>query len=256
MLSHIQPIVLAAGKGTRMNSDLPKVLVEIGGQPMLNYLLNSLAKTEFSPPIVVVGYEKAKVMAILPPECLPVDQGEPKGTGHALQVGMTKVPPESDTVLLLYGDMPFWQSATMERLAAHHAAEEATITLAIVDDNSDATAQFGRIVRGVSGQVEKIVEIKHASPAELALTERNAALYIIDKQFAEAELPNLQPHEATPGGGQGSGEYYATDLIEAAITQGRKVITETVPVFEATGINTPEQLAAAKRVLQEQTLSV
>lgn len=245
MPSTIQPIVLAAGKGTRMNSDLPKVLVKIAGRPMILYLLESLAKTEFNAPIVVVGYEKAKVMGILPPEYQWVDQGEPKGTGHALQAGMTKVADGADTIMLLYGDMPFWQPETMKRLSARHVAEKAAITLAIVDDDSDATAQFGRIVRDADGQVERIVEIKHCTPAELALTERNAALYIIDKEFAEVELPKLQPHE-------GSDEYYATDLLEMAIADGRKVITETVPVFEATGINTPEQLAQAERMLQRQ----
>lgn len=244
-MSTIQPIILAAGKGTRLKADGPKVLTTVNGKTLLAYLLDTLGETNFKPPIVIVGFEQAKVIATLPKHAIAVDQGELKGTGHAVLKALPAVPADVDTLLVMCGDMPFWRPRTLIELVQQHKREAATITLAIVDDTSSSTAAFGRIVRDQTGRVDRIVEAKHATPAELSSTERNSSLYAIDAAWAKQELPLLSVHPET-------GEIYLTDLLERAVQSGHHIATSTVPTAEGHGINTPADLEQANIILQNQ----
>lgn len=247
--SSIQPIILAAGRGTRLESDLPKALAPLNGKPLIEYGLTTLKQTPFLPPIVVVGHEKAMVSAALPSQVIVVDQGELKGTGHAVLQALPAVPEAAKALLVLMVDMPLWQPITLVALADKHQSEQAILTLALVDDASEATAQFGRVLLDDSGRPRHVVEVKNATNAELKATTRNAGLYVVDKQFAAKELPTIEPDPVTD-------EIYLPVLLDRAIEQALPISTSVVPVWEATGINTLSHLAEAEKILKQNKSNV
>lgn len=154
-MDQVQPIILAAGKGTRMKSDLPKVLLEVAGKPMLGHVLEATAALNTLPPIVVTGFGSEQVQAAYP-ECIFVEQGQQLGTGHAVQIAGERIP-ETSMALILYGDVPLIESETITKVVA--AAESGFGLLTVhLDDPSG----YGRIVRDSNGLVTSIVEHKDA----------------------------------------------------------------------------------------------
>ncbi|HEX7766543.1 MAG TPA: bifunctional UDP-N-acetylglucosamine diphosphorylase/glucosamine-1-phosphate N-acetyltransferase GlmU [Nitrospira sp.] len=260
-------VVMAAGRGTRMRSEQAKVLHQIVGRPMIRYALDVARAVAGHSVAVVVGHQADQVRAVLESALAGqsggaavhiVEQIQQLGTGHAvLQTrsvflsGRGKAPA---AYLILNGDTPLLQESTLRALLQTHRAAGATVTLltAILDNPGG----YGRVVRrtakGASGAVHasadvvKIVEDRDASPEERAIREINVGTYVVDGAFLFAALDKVQPHNA-------QGEYYLTDIVDMAVTQGHRVAA--LPLTnpdEGLGVNTRVQLAEAEQVIRRQ----
>jgi bifunctional UDP-N-acetylglucosamine pyrophosphorylase/glucosamine-1-phosphate N-acetyltransferase len=246
-------IILAAGKGKRMGrSDRPKVLHTILGKPMLAYVLDAVVESGVdAKPIVIVGHMAEHVRAVCGDACDYATQTELKGTGDAVMRARTLLEGRTDDVMVLVGDQPFVTASTIRRVADMHLAGGATLTLGTVtvpdfEGWRRAFADFGRIVRDAQGIVQRIVEVKDASPDELAIKEINPSYYCFKGTWLWRTLESLTSDNA-------SGEYYLTDVLGKAIASGEKVQTVAIPAEEALGVNTLEQLAIAEGLMKERT---
>lgn len=232
-------IVLAAGKGTRMRSALPKVLQPLGGQPMLAHVLQSAAAVEATQTAIVVGHGAETVQARFADTPLDwVAQTEQLGTGHAVLQALP-VLPESGTAVVLYGDVPLVTPATLQALAAAAADRLAVLTV-VLDDPTG----YGRIVRDGDAMVG-IVEQKDASAEQLAVHEVNTGLIAAPIEHLRRWLPALSNDNA-------QGEYYLTDIVAMAVSDG--VAVQAVPAADAdevAGVNDRAQLAGAEAVLRQ-----
>jgi len=236
----IQPIILAAGKGTRfVNFDGPKVLALFRGKPLLAYLLDSFGKTPFAKPIVVVGYYAERVQVAVGERGKCVLQKDQLGTAHAASDALVSVGDEARTVIIVSGDTPFWKPETFMKLAQMHADSSAMVTVATV--RFDDPSGYGRIVRNEQGDVQAIVEHVDATPFELQIRECNSALYAFDRAWLKENIARITRSK--------KGEYYLTDIVGIAIAQGKSVKTVTVDRHEALGVNTPEQLQFAEQTI-------
>jgi len=249
-------VVLAAGKGTRMRSTLPKVLHPVAGLPLLAHVLNALEAipstlstnssfpfTYSSHPIVVLGYGAEQIEATFGDRCSYAIQAEQLGTGHAVlaaQKNVDELNPLPQTVLVCYGDTPLVSSEILAHVLVEHATQQATLTFltAITEQPSD----FGRVVRNADGQVCEIVEMKRATEEQKRIREVNSGVYCFDRTWLWSALQTL-PRNA-------SGEYYLTDLVGVASSQGRKIATVTGTLDETIGINDRVQLAAVEQLLR------
>jgi bifunctional UDP-N-acetylglucosamine pyrophosphorylase/glucosamine-1-phosphate N-acetyltransferase len=234
-------IVLAAGEGTRMRSSTPKVLHTLAGIPLVGHVLATARELHPAHVIAIVRHERdavAEAIAAILPETLIVDQDETPGTGRAVEVGLAALPEGFDgEVVVVSGDVPLLDAETLGRLVeahrAHHAA--ATLLSAVLDD---ATG-YGRIVRGVDGLVDRIVEQRDANEDELAITEINSGSYVFGIRQLRDELPKV-------GTGNAQGEKYLTDVVALMRAAGEPV--EAVPVAQpwiVGGVNDRVQLAEA-----------
>ena len=244
-------VVLAAGKGTRMKSSLPKVLHPIAGLPLLSHVLNtavSLGEQDSSDHHlhVVIGHGAPLLRDFLANQSLPnnqsldiTEQTEQLGTGHAVDQAMPHVDATS-TVLVLYGDVPLIQQDTLEQLVAR--AEHQKLAVLTVE-LADATG-YGRIVRNAEGGVEAIVEHKDANAEQLAINEINTGILALPAAWLKEWLPKLSSDNA-------QGEYYLTDIIEMAAKSDLPV-TAIQPDHEqeVQGINNRLQLAELERWYQ------
>jgi len=233
-------IILAAGKGTRMRSALPKVLHPLGGRPLLAHVLDAAAALGAAQVCVVYGHGGAQV-----PEAFPnahavwVEQRERLGTGHAVMQAMPAMA-GMDRVLILYGDVPLIESETLNRLVDDSAQTKLGLLTMALDDPSG----YGRIVRDKSNRVLCIVEQKDASAAERAITEVNTGIIV-------AEQPSLANWLGRIGNDNVQREYYLTDVIGLAVEDGVEVATtEPETLEEVAGINDRAQLAALERHYQ------
>ncbi|MFA6130971.1 MAG: NTP transferase domain-containing protein [Patescibacteria group bacterium] len=242
-------VVLAAGKGKRMGADLPKPLVEIAGKPIVEHLLSNIIESGVDPlPILVISPDATELFRPICENhrCEFAFQEEQLGTGHATRMAK-ELSGDADTIVVLNGDHPFTSPEVIQELVAmrteHHAAVS-MITAKVPNYQGDFAAfqSWGRIKRDTSGNVEKIVEVKDAGEEELAIKEVNPALYAFDAHWLWEHLPELQNKNV-------SKEYHLTDLIEIAIGEGEDVVTAHADPFEVIGINTPEELERAERLL-------
>lgn len=242
----VEAVVLAAGKGKRMVSALPKVLHRICGRPMIAYVVDTLADLGIASPIVVVGHEGEQVRAVLGDGVRYVVQGEQLGTGHAVMQVLPEIEGFTGTVLLLYGDVPLLRADTIETLLAHHRLQGAAAT--VLTDLRDDPTGYGRVLRDARGNVQRIVEDADASPDEREVREINAGMYAIEAQALRDALRAVRPSNA-------QGEYYLTDaigtLLEAGRTVGAVVVGASV---EATGINSRRDLAMAEAAMRSMLL--
>lgn len=246
----IRIVILAAGKGKRMGpSDRPKVLHTVLEKPMLAYVLDAVVESGVDArPVVIVGHMAEHVRAVCGDSCEYAEQTELKGTGDAVRRAQPALEGRAEHVMALVGDQPFVTSGTIRRLADMHLASGATLTLGTVtvpdfDGWRAPFSDFGRIVRGPDGAIRRIVEVKDATPEELALKEINPSYYCFRAEWLWKALARLTSENA-------AGEYYLTDLLGQAIAAGEKVQTVPVPPEEALGVNTLEQLAIAERLMK------
>ena len=253
-------VVLAAGKGTRMRSTLPKVLHPVAGLPLLAHVLNALegispALSTHSPlpitansrPIVVLGYGAEQVEAAFGDRCSYAIQGDQLGTAHAVLAArkhVDELDPLPQTVLVCYGDTPLISSDILARVLIEHATQQATLTFltAITEQPSD----YGRVVRNTDGQVCEIVEMKRATEEQKRIREVNSGVYCFDRTWLWLALQALPRNAA--------GEYYLTDLVGVAGSEGRKIATVTGSLDETIGINDRVQLAAVEQLLRRRIL--
>ncbi len=234
-------VILAAGKGTRMKSNLPKVLHPILGRPMLWYSLQVARELSDEPPVVVVGHKADEVIEKLGDGVKYALQEPQLGTGHALHKAMPLISPDVDTVLVTYGDMPLLRAETLASLLEAHGSHPGPITLmtVVMDDPHG----FGRIVRDERGDVIAIVEEAHATPEQKAIRELNTGIYALDAKWTREHLPRLP---LSP-----KGEYYLTDLVEMAVSEGLPVkAVEVDDPDEVIGINTRVHLAQAEAAMR------
>jgi bifunctional UDP-N-acetylglucosamine pyrophosphorylase/glucosamine-1-phosphate N-acetyltransferase len=245
----LSTIILAAGKGTRMKSDLVKVLHPLLGVPMLSYPIDlSLTGINSGKTIVVVGYQGEKIRAHFTDERLTfVDQGDPIGTGHAVLCAEDHFKGFKGRVLILCGDVPLLKRDTVRRFIDAHKSNGSAITVmtAILED----PAGYGRIVRMDGGVVRRIVEEKDASPPEMAKKEVNAGIYCVDSPFLFEALRRVSADNV-------QGEYYLTDIVAIANQQGKRVYGFVVEdPTEVMGINTRVDLAKADEILRDELLT-
>jgi bifunctional UDP-N-acetylglucosamine pyrophosphorylase/glucosamine-1-phosphate N-acetyltransferase len=236
---NIGAVVLAAGQGTRMRSALPKVLHPIAGRPMVAWVLEALAAAGIERTVVVVGHGAEAVTAALPPGVSAALQESRRGTGDAARVGLAALDPACDTVVVASGDTPLLGPALVARLVEEQGSEPraATVVTAVLADAGD----YGRVVRDADGRVERIVEARDASPAELALGEFNAGLYAADRALLTAALADLDA-------GNAAGELYLTDAIGALPGAVAPLVSDDPEV--ASGVNDRIDLAACEAAVQ------
>lgn len=244
-------IILAAGKGTRMKSDLPKVLHEVCGRPMLALVLDACRQVSCDRFLVVIGYEAQRVrdtFAGNDQDVVWVEQTEQLGTGHAAVMCREHLESVSGPVLLLAGDGPLIRPETLREILATHEREQAACTLAtcIMPD----PARYGRIVRDENGELVGIVEYLDADPEQRKINEINISLYCFDAAALRSVLPRLDNNNA-------KGEYYITDALGLLRSDEAKIAAvPAVPPEEAMGINTVEELAEANRVMSARMAGV
>lgn len=245
-------LVLAAGKGTRMKSDLPKVLLPVLDQPVLYYILDTLRNCMASSKgcvgsmAVVVGHRGEAVQEYLSsdwPEAVPLWQHEQLGTGHAVQIAKEWWS-GLDHLLVLPGDVPLLTGSSLSNLVAEHVASGADCTF--ISFSASNPSGYGRVVRG--HKEIAIVEEKDATEAQKALTEVNSGIYIF-------KTSSLLPHIYRLDNENAQGEYYLPDIIAMMARSGEKVNAALAPdESEFSGINTPLQLADAATALRRRIL--
>lgn len=248
-------IILAAGKGTRMDSELPKVLVPLNGQPMIKYLMESVMASEVDArPLVVVSPDNQKIIseALKEYNVEYVAQTEQLGTGHAVACthqAIEQGSPEAKNIIVLYGDHPFLKIESIRKFATINS-EAITIMPTHLPDFNDWHQSFyhwGRIVRGAGGTVEAITEFKDASDEEKLITEVNPGFMCFNKNWLFKNIDNLRDDNKQK-------EYYLTDLVKIAFAQGHTVGTLNIEPHEAMGINSPEELKIAESIAPAMSL--
>lgn len=233
-------IILAAGKGTRMRSRLPKVLHPLAGKPLVAHVIDTAKRLDPTEIIVVGGHGAPQLQAaITDPGIKWALQEEQLGTGHAVQIAMPSV--SASNVLVLYGDVPLITARTLESLtAAVRPGQMALLSVELSDP-----AGYGRIVRAPDGRVLRIVEQKDATPEELAITEGNTGILCASREDLANYLAGLRNDNA-------QAEYYLTDCIEACVAAGGVVHGMVASSeSEVSGINNKRQLNELERVFQQ-----
>lgn len=243
-MSDLAVIILAAGKGARMQSDLPKVFHPVLGEPMLAHVLKTTQKLKPAKILVVVGHRRELITDFF--KDWPVEfvvQAEQKGTGHAVLMAEPNLAGFKGTVLILAGDVPLLSERTLRRLLDfHHQQKAAATDLTAV---LPAGGNYGRIVRQPNGEILKIVEKKDASPEELKINEVNTGTFCFDKEALFAALKEVRSENAQK-------EYYLTDTIEILRNQKRPVFAfSTDDPAETLGVNTKDELAEIEEILRQ-----
>lgn len=233
-------VILAAGKGTRMHSDKPKVLHNLAGRPLLQHVLDTATQLAPAKTCVVYGHGGEAVPQAMAQYAAGFVLQEPQlGTGHAVQQALPQLNDES-TTLVLYGDVPLIQSATLKQLL------RTPNNLALLTLNLDNPTGYGRIMRDNSGRVVSIVEEKDATPEQRAICEVNTGILAAPTRLLRSWLAKLQNNNT-------QGEYYLTDIVAMAVAQG-VVVSTTQPAhsWEVMGVNSKVQLAELERLWQQE----
>lgn len=240
-----QAIILAAGQGTRMNHpELPKVLIEANGKPLLRHSLDHLQAIGITDPVIVIGFRAEKVKAELGEQRYVVQETQ-DGTGSAVKLAQSELGTFDGGIYLVYGDVPCITTHTYESLKTMLEADPTVALIITTGTVNSIDERYGRIVRKADGTVERIVEFKDATDEERAITEYNAAPYLVRSPWLWSALDRITPSPVT-------GEYYLTDIVELANQDGMKVLAYLLAdQGEAQGVNTPEDLAAAEQILKE-----
>jgi len=239
-------IILAAGKGSRMKSDLPKVLFPINGRPMIKYLLDSVFSSQIdSSPIVVVSPENKDIIKENIDE-YPVNfavQPEPLGTGHAVLSAKDLIPNDSDNVLVLYGDQPFISQKSIKKILENHESQVSMMTVKLSDfaEWRKNFFHWGRIIRE-NNEIKEIIEFKDASDKIKEIKEVNPAVFCFNKDWLIKNIENLKNNNNQK-------EYYLTDLIKMAFEQNVKIKPLFIDAREAIGVNSPEELDIARNLI-------
>jgi len=240
---NLAAVILAAGKGTRMKSEQPKVLHQIAGQPLALYPVQWCQSLGCQKTVMVIGHQAERVKETFAP--YPVDfvvQEQQLGTGHALMVTESALQSFSGTLLLLCGDVPLLREETLRHLVATHQTSQAAVT--VLTTEMENPYGYGRIIRR-SGQIEKIVEEKDATSEEKQVTEINTGIYAFQAPLVFELLHRI-------GNDNAQGEYYLTDIISLAQSSGLKAAACLLEdPRECMGINDRVQLSQAGEILRD-----
>jgi bifunctional UDP-N-acetylglucosamine pyrophosphorylase/glucosamine-1-phosphate N-acetyltransferase len=243
---NLTTIILAAGKGTRMRSELPKVLHKIAGKPLLRHVYDMSQSLENNRTLIVYGHGAERVLETLKDiDAGWFEQKQQLGTGHAVQQVADQIK-DGDIVLILYGDVPLLKQSTVQRLLAN-VGEESLALLTVTLDNPKG---YGRIVRNDQGWVTKIVEEKDANEFEKQVREVNTGIMAVQGAQLKKWLSQLKNHNA-------QGEYYLTDIIEMAVSEQITIATsQPESEDEVLGVNDRSQLSHLERVYQNEQAKV
>jgi len=243
-MTKLTTIILAAGKGTRMKSDLHKVLHPIAGHPMLDHLMASAEQLNPARTVVVVGAGRDQIERALGGRAETCLQEPQLGTGHAVQQAQSALGDLEGDVLILYGDVPFVRAATMQKMLDRLHADDAPAVVVLGFEPDDAL-QYGRVIAGDTGRIVKMVEYKDASEEERACRLCNSGLMA-------ARAADLFGLLARVGNDNAQGEYYLVDVVNVANADGRhSAVVITDDPGEVAGINSRAELAGAERQWQE-----
>ncbi len=236
-------LILAAGKGTRMKSDMAKVLHVLCGKPLLYYSLQAACDAGAQKKVVIVGHQADKVREAFPdPDLIFVDQMPQLGTGHAVMQAGPVLKDYQGLTVILCGDVPLLKPETIRSLIHQHLETGADVT--VLTTEPPGPHAYGRIVKNERGDVLKIVEHKDATEAERKILEINTGIYCVNTPFLFAALAQVKNDNQQK-------EYYLTDIVEIARREGRKVhACLTVDYIEVMGINTLEELEKAGKYLE------
>jgi bifunctional UDP-N-acetylglucosamine pyrophosphorylase/glucosamine-1-phosphate N-acetyltransferase len=240
-MDDISAVILAAGKGTRMRSELPKVLHQVDGVPMIVHSVQRARAAGITNITIVVGYGGDLIRDELAGQgVLFVDQPHQLGTGHAVAQAKELLENAPGPVVVLYGDMPLLSPPTIAALVdTMRRTDAAGVALTV---ELDAPPDFGRIIRDADGRVIRVVEVKDATPEELAVREVNVGAYCFDPALLLDALGRLRADNQ-------QAEYYLTDVIGILASDGRRVETlVTDALEEALGVNDPLHLAFAGKL--------
>lgn len=239
----VKAVILAAGKGTRMKSDLPKVIHKALGKPMVQYSIDAAveAGAVFQDICLVVGHKADMVKEVVGNQVSYALQEEQLGTGHAVKCAGDFIGTDGLTMILC-GDTPLITGKTLKTLVDTHIAENNTIT--VLTAKVDNPTGYGRIIKDVNGNFVKIVEQKDATEEEQKVNEINSGMYLFDSAVLNKALSRLNNNNA-------QGEYYLTDTIEIVKNEnwGRVATVIVSDEDEIKGVNSPEQLKEAEDIL-------
>ena len=237
-------LILAAGKGTRMKSDLAKVLHILEGKPLLHYCLQSAHRAGAEKIVVIVGHQADMVRQEFSQcGCIFIDQKPQLGTGHAVLQAKEALTGYSGKTVILCGDVPLLKPSTIKSLIENHIATGAAIT--VLTTIPPDPRGYGRIVKDSDGNIAKIVEQRDATDVEKQIGEINTGIYCADTPLLFDALGKVKNNNDQK-------EYYLTDIVEIACREGRIVKPHIVPDYvEVMGINTPDELSRAGLYLQK-----
>ena len=245
MQKETSTIILAAGKGVRMKSELPKVAFKLGGISLIERVVSTIKKLPFSKIIVVIGYKKEIVKKCLADynDIIYVDQEVQNGTGHAVMVTENYFSKYDGNIIIIPGDVPLLSLETLVELKNLHNSENASATVltAVLDNPTD----YGRIVRDNNGFVEKIVEFKDSNKEERKIREINSGIFCFDAKSLFSALSKINSNNIQK-------ELYLTDTLEILRKEGKKISALTVKdSMEVSGVNSREQLAFLENYIQK-----
>lgn len=242
-----QIVILAAGKGTRMGGNIPKVLVMLNNKPLILYALEEIEKiNQLAKPVIVVGYGAGKVQQVLGNDYTYVFQEKQLGTANALLSAKNKV--KADNILVLYGDMPFIKAQSLKNLIKLHFKSGGKITMLTVESPNfrglySSLEHYGRIVRDTRHQVAGVVEFKDASAGQKKIREVNPGIYMFNTKWLWENLAKI-------GNKNKQQEYYLTDIVALAVSQGLKVQSLKTEAKEVLGVNSREDLVNAEKLMR------
>ncbi len=242
MNNKIQIIILAAGKGNRMQSELPKALVKVGGKPMIRWILEAIEKSGVDArPTIIVGHQRELILGELGDTYEYIVQEEQLGTGHAVRNAEKILKNQTDNLMVLPSDHPFISSETIKNLAETHLKSGVKITMATAklpnfEDFREAFYKsFSRIVRDKKGNIVKDVQFKDATEEEKKITEINPIYFCFECSWLWEKIKTLSRNNAQK-------EYYLTDLVKIAMQEGRAIESISINPIEALAANSKKEL--------------
>lgn len=252
-MEKIIAIILAAGRGTRMGdkegSEIPKVMFSVAGKPIISFAVKAVKKTGIKKIYLIVGYKKEMIEDYFQDEVEYIVQKKQLGTGHAVMCAKNILQNQAEAILVFYGDHSLYKAETIRKLITLYqnppaGGEQPTIAMLSVIFQDPLHWAYGRIIRNPQGEVIGIIEQKDCNAAQLKIKESNPGFYIFNAKWLWENCLKLQNQNTQK-------EFYLTDMIGIANAQKKRIIALPVSEeFEAYGINTPEQLKEAEKILK------
>lgn len=248
----IQPIILAAGRGTRIaeytsqtnGEKIPKVILTLNGKPLLEYSVKTMEQIGLPKPVVVVGYKKEQIIKYFGDRCQYIEQKEQLGTGHAVLACEQELRNQHENYLICYGDMPFWSKKTLQEIVRVQSQPENVLTIGSVEFENPNFWSYGRIVRDQSGKIIGTVEQKDANQTQKKIKECWPGILATSDSWMWDSLKKIKSDNAQK-------EYYLPTLVEIAVSENHYIATAKIEEeYETLGVNTVEQYEIAKQTLE------